>query len=424
MTKRRNITAHLVEKIEGEAKLQCTWRNDRIARADILFPQSRYIEKILQSRPVLDALAINPRVCGICGHAHLIATVRAVEACYPEIELSRKAETVREITLALELFQNHIKWFYLTLYPLLGTTCDIGQALTPVRLAAEAIALLAGQYPHNSYALPGGITANVTPIERYGALERVEALRRHMRSRLIDADVEELSRCEEIERFLQKRGDIPAFVQRLIRDGLARHGRSHDRFIVWGESGLFTRGKAVATRVTHALDPRKITERPIPHSKALWVDYRGKPYETGPLARAMVAKVPLIKEAHRRWGDSVATRIMARLCEMPRLLEQIRTLLRKLDTAEAGYLPPPPLPDEARGVAFVEAARGSLMHEVHIREGRIAEYRIVTPTQWNLGSGPADNLGVAQKALLGLHRDDPWELVFKSFDVCSVCTTH
>ena len=424
MTKQSSRTVHLVEKIEGEATLVCRWRNDRIQQANILFPQTRYIEKILKGRPVLDALAINPRVCGICGHAHLIATVRAIEACYPKIELTDKAKIVREITLSLELFQNHIKWLYLTLYPLLGQKCEIDRALEPVRLAAETIALLAGQYPHNSYCIPGGVTSSITPIERYGALERIEGLQRRMREHLIDAESEELSRCESIERFLRKTGDIPRFVQSLIDMGAAHYGRSFDRFIVWGETKLFERGKSVATRVTAALNPGKIVEKPIPNSKALWVEYKGKPYEVGPLARAMVAKVPLIKEAHRRWGDSVVTRVMARLCEIPRLLHQVRTLLDRLDPSEAAYIPPPPLPNEAHGVAFVEAARGSLMHEVHIQEGRIADYRIVTPTQWNLGSGPSQNPGVAQKALLGLHRDDPWELVFKSFDVCSVCTTH
>ena len=424
MKKSRNVTIELVEKIEGEATLLCTWHNDRIEKAEILFPQSRYIEKILKNRPVLDALAINPRVCGICGHAHLIATVRAIEACYPTVELTEKAKNVREITLALELFQNHIKWFYLTLYPLLNLTCDIDRALQPVRLATETIALLAGQYPHNSYCIPGGITSAVTPIERYGALERIEALRQWMREHLIDAEMKELTRCEEIERFLQREGDLPRFIKLLVEKEKAQPGRSYDRFIVWGESTLFRKGKSIATRVTHTLDPKKISEKPIENSRALWVEYKGKPYETGPLARAMVAKIPLIKEAHRRYGDSIITRIMARLCEIPRLLHTVQRLLEELDVTQTGYNPPTPLPDEAHGIAFVEAARGSLMHEIRIREGHIAEYRIVTPTQWNLGSGPVDNPGVAQKALLGLHRDDPWELVFKSFDICSVCTTH
>jgi Ni,Fe-hydrogenase I large subunit len=75
-------------------------------------------------------------------------------------------------------------------------------------------------------------------------------------------------------------------------------------------------------------------------------------------------------------------------------------------------------------VGIVEAARGSLIHRVRIGEGLISEYQIVTPTQWNLGSGPADDPGIAQRALIGLHREEPAELVFKSFDVCSVCTTH
>ena len=57
------------------------------------------MEKILEGKNALDALVINPRVCGICGHAHLIATVEAIEDCYEDIEISNKAKIIRELTL-------------------------------------------------------------------------------------------------------------------------------------------------------------------------------------------------------------------------------------------------------------------------------------------------------------------------------------
>ncbi|HHH19009.1 MAG TPA: hydrogenase, partial [Campylobacterales bacterium] len=73
----------LIEKIEGEAKLHFRFDNAKISHVDIEFMSTRNIsEKILQGKPALDALVINPRVCGICGHAHLLATVQALEECY------------------------------------------------------------------------------------------------------------------------------------------------------------------------------------------------------------------------------------------------------------------------------------------------------------------------------------------------------
>jgi len=72
----------LIEKIEGEAKLDFSFEDGKIDFVGIEFMTARGIENILKGKSALDALVINPRVCGICGHAHLIATVEALEDCY------------------------------------------------------------------------------------------------------------------------------------------------------------------------------------------------------------------------------------------------------------------------------------------------------------------------------------------------------
>jgi len=77
-----------------------------------------------------------------------------------------------------------------------------------------------------------------------------------------------------------------------------------------------------------------------------------------------------------------------------------------------------------KGIASVEAARGSLIHSVEIENGKIKNYEIITPTQWNLAGGSREKEGVSQKAMIGLKDEHIAELVFKTFDVCSVCTTH
>lgn len=415
----------LIEKIEGEAQVLYRYEGDRVADARIRFLTGRHVEKILEGREAGDALAINPRICGICGHAHLIATVRALEGCYPDLRLPRKAEIVRELTLSFELLQNHFKWFYLTIFPLLFPGEErVREAVEPARKVGEMIALIAGKYPHNSYALPGGITAEVSPLDLLGVSERLREVQRHFTRSLIDVDPGEFSRCDRIETMLEREGDLPRAMEAILDREWQRLGRSFDRFIVFGGGGLFESGKSLATRVTQHLDLRYLSEEPIEGSEALLVRYRGKVYETGPLARAMLLKTPLIREAHRRYGDSIFSRILARVCEIPRLLLYCRRLLEEIDLSESSWENPGTLPREAEGVGIVEAARGSLIHRVRISEGRIAEYQIVTPTQWNLGSGPADDPGIAQRALVGLRREDPAELVFKSYDVCSVCTTH
>ncbi|MGB9873528.1 MAG: nickel-dependent hydrogenase large subunit, partial [Hydrogenobacter sp.] len=111
------IEKRLLSRVEGTAELELIWGNGYVQDVKIKIPSSRGIEKVLEGRPFMDALVITPRVCGICGHAHLMACVRALEDAVGNVKLTQKAKLVRDITLTVEMIQNHIKWFYLFVMP-------------------------------------------------------------------------------------------------------------------------------------------------------------------------------------------------------------------------------------------------------------------------------------------------------------------
>ena len=140
----------------------------------------------------------------------------------------------------------------------------------------------------------------------------------------------------------------------------------------------------------------------------------------------MINKTPLIQDLHRRYQDSMLSRILARVCEIPQLLNHSKKLIKELNLDEQSYIKPQVDISKltSSGSSAVEAARGSLVHKVNIENGIIKKYDIITPTQWNLSNGTKDNPGVSQKAMIRLKDINLAELVFKSFDVCSVCTTH
>ncbi len=423
----RKITVEkLIEKIEGEATLKFHYKEDVIDFVDILFTSTRGIEKILEGRAAEDALVINPRVCGICGHAHLIATVQALEACYENLTLSPKAKIIRDLTRHFELIQNHFKWFYLTLLPLHTGHQEVAKAAHISRLMSQAIAFLAGQYPHNSYAITGGVTCDPTPVEILQIDHLIAEAIRFFESEVVCADTQTLMGCERVERLLSAKGDLPALLNDLIHQKRHTEGRSFDRFIVFGEDSYFKRGKAIKTRIQPHIDERYLQISDNSDSFAKNVTYKHKYYEVGPLSRAMLLKTPLIKDAHRRYGDSLLSRIIARVCESIRLLHHTRVQLAKLDLSQPSWIAP-----EAdirqlsgSGTAAVEAARGSLIHQVSLKEGKIASYTMITPTQWNLSRGTPEEPGIAQKAMQGAENETFAEFIFKTFDVCSVCTTH
>jgi hydrogenase large subunit len=413
----------LIEKIEGEARLHFEFKDNKIDFVNIEFFSTRNIENILQNKPALDALVINPRICGICGHAHLIATVKAIEDCYDEITISKKANILRELTLNFEIIQNHFKWFYLTLLPLFGYKNYLKFSY-PTNQINKAIATIAGQYPHNSYAIVGGIVSEITNIDIITIENYIDNVIRYYWQNIVKN--EKILECKDIDSLLNVEGDLSLILQDIIKNNWQYIGKSYDRFIVFGENSYFTSGKSQHTRVSKNLNINEVKEFVNQNSYAKNVQYKNKYYEVGALSRAMLNKTTLIKEAHRKYGDSIFTRIIARVCEIPQLLYHSKKLLKQIDINEPSYIKPKIDISKisGKGVGVVEAARGSLIHKVTLDNGKINHYDIITPTQWNLSNGDKTNLAISQKAMIGLDDTNLAQIVFKSFDVCSVCTTH
>lgn len=416
----------LIEKIEGEAKLNFNFKEGKIDFVDIEFMSTRNIENILRGKRAFDALVINPRVCGICGHAHLIATVQALESCYDNLELSNKAKIIRELTLNFELIQNHFKWFYLTILPLFGHKQEVLKATYPSQLMGKAIAIFGGQYPHTSYAVVGGVVCEITQMDIVKLEHYISQTSKFVEENLVKTDSETFLTCKDADTLLDFEGDLPDILREIKIKNLIEHGKSYGRFISFGQNSYFKKGKSLKTKVTHNISLEDVKEADIVSSFAKNVSFKEEYYEVGPLARAMINKNPLIADAYKKYGDSIFSRILARVCEISKLLEHSKKLIKDLDLSEASYIEPSVDMSKlsSSGYSAVEAARGTLIHKVEIEEGVIKNYEIITPTQWNLSGGTKDKQGVSQKAMIGLSDVKTAELVFKSFDVCSVCTTH
>jgi len=424
----------LVEKIEGEAELDFTLRDGRVEDVQIGFGFYRGIEEILHDKDARDALVITPRVCGICNHAHLLAAVHALEDGYTRaglpVTLSPKARAIREFTLSGELIQNHVKWLYLTILPYLEKLAQTARrenhALKASYLATritKAIAIFAGQWPHSSYAVPGGVTCDPTYIDVMQARSLVEEAIRFFEEVMTGMPMEEYLSLESLNELGGLGGDFGATLRLAGQAGLARQGRSHDRFIVLSDGLIFSSGKALPTRVS-SVDPRYVEEGAPNGNAARVVTYKNRLYEVGPLARAMVAGTPIIKSLHRRYKDALVTRIFARIHEIALLLRYSHELLGslRLDEPSCTLTERTRTPNTFEGTGLIEAARGSLIHRTRVHDGHIRSYDIIVPTQWNLSQGTKTEPGIAVTAMTGSQSTDEASFIFRAFDICSVCT--
>jgi coenzyme F420-reducing hydrogenase alpha subunit len=100
----------------------------------------------------------------------------------------------------------------------------------------------------------------------------------------------------------------------------------------------------------------------------------GQPAETGALARR--ADEPLVAAALGD-GRRVAARLAARRADLDFLARGL--LEPELLQGWLGGAPVAP----GVGLARVETARGLLLHLMQVKDGRVAGYVIVAPTEWN-----------------------------------------
>ena len=137
----------------------------------------------------------------------------------------------------------------------------------------------------------------------------------------------------------------------------------------------------------------------------LWA---GAPAESSPFTRQ--SGQALVADLTREQGNGLLTRLAAQLVELAVILAGLPVRLAALaaggdSPGERGVkggssdrrrrrLPEASLPDGV-GLAQVQAARGLLVHRVAIQAGRVADYRILAPTEWNFHPQGAAALGLA-----------------------------
>ncbi|WP_419764546.1 MAG: nickel-dependent hydrogenase large subunit [Arcobacter sp.] len=448
-------TVDIIERIEGEAKLSLTWRNEKVSDASIDFLNFRGFEYILENKPILDALVYTPRICGICGQAHLLATVNAIENLYKnagaELEITNKAKILRELGLIIEIIDSHIKWFYMFIMPDVikqskktynGYTPLKGQKWLEAQKAAsetiKALAIYAGQWPHTSYMVPGGVVSDPTLLDIVTCENYLDQTIKYFEKNIAGMSIDNylsLKKFEEVDILASSMKD---FYEVSFETKLEQVGKTHNRHIVLAdmlgvESGIHKH------RISRKIDLEKIVEHDEytfkvnrkndkkAHTWSKSVLYNSEFYEVGPLSRAIINKREFIKDIHKKYDDSVFTRVMARVDEIAHLLIYSKKLIKELDISQESYIKPQidlKSLDEISASSAVEACRGSLIHNISVKKGIITKYDVITPTVWNLSPKHNKELGVAQKAIIGSKSLVEATIILRSFDVCSVCTTH
>ncbi|HEY8063350.1 MAG TPA: nickel-dependent hydrogenase large subunit [Methylosinus sp.] len=470
-------------RVEGDLEVTLDVENGVVREARVSASLYRGFEQLLLGRPAADALAIAPRICGICSVSQSLAAAAALRAAQP-IAPAPNGLLATNIAHAAENIADHLTHFYVFFMPDFARAAYAGRPWRPAAEARfkavsgaalrealpararllETMGLIAGKWPHSLAFRAGGVTRALALGDEMRLIALIGDFRAFVERALFAAPLETviaLSTAESLDRFADSgAGDFSAFL-RIARDlRLEELGHGPGLLLSAGaylgpEGHRFPAGLLdsatgrlreppldhIQEDVSHAYmrdtaaDPAHSDTLPDIHREGAYSFAKaprleGRAVEVGALARQAVAGHPLIRDLLAGGGSTVLARIVARVLEIALLTKAMEDWTRALRPREPYCVADAPLAD-GPVVGFVEAARGTLGHWATFRDGQIERYQIIAPTTWNFSPrDAAGHPGPLEQALVGLDVGDAGatnvavQHIVRSFDPCMVCTAH
>lgn len=390
----REPSAPALTALERTLRVRISVANGWIARVDLDGRRPIQAARVLEGRAVESALETLPLLYRLCGTAQSVAGLRAVEAAIG-CATGASSRSGRSLLVACEALEQSL-WRILLDWPrCIGRPAD---ELALARLRKRIAALARDVFADAHWARIGGARVNGSAK---ALAQAADSLSEEVESALFgDVRPEDvLDRRTHFEAWCRGTSSSTA----AVFEWVARHGL--ERF---GGEGIRPADDFDAAYIGERLggdDGWQFCSRP---------DHHGEVPQTGALAR--LASASLVRELSAEHGYGLATQLAARLLEVPTLLGEIRDQIAGLSPEEAAE---PPCAATGCALGAVDTARGRLFHWVDVRDGQIARYRILAPTEWNFHPrGPlAEGLTGAPARVLALTRRAA-ELLVTAIDPC------
>jgi hypothetical protein len=377
--------------IEGELSIRLDWDGARVIGVAIRSTRPVVAGRLLAGKGAREAASMLPRLYSVCGRAQAAAAHRAIDAATGTESAAANAGALENAVL-LETVQEYL-WRLLIDWPqAMGRQPSIA-AVAPVRRQLAAA------------------------IARQHANEDAPALLAHEVAAALDALAADHVYGESPTQFLA-RGDAGAF------DAWAATAATLPASLA---AALLAKAPGLgrsATALMPTADASELLEAVVPGLRCdaefarapLW---NGMTVETGALARN--CDQPMMASLLQREGRAVVTRMAARLVELASLLGSLHAAA-VTGTSGIGWVAALTL-EPGDGLAAVQTARGLLLHRARLAHGRVVDYQIVAPTEWNFHpAGPLvqglEGMEVADASVLSRQA----RLAIQALDPCVACS--
>lgn len=361
-----------------------------IRRAEVATRRPRAVAALV-GRKAEEAVRLAPLLFSLCGSAQGLAVARACEAALG-IDANNH-ETARALLTDAEALDSH-GWQAVVEWPARLGAPPRPAALRDLRAAVSAV--MPALYPAKDGLRPGGGGLRPDTAALREALAHMAGwLETTVFAGPTPQDADDLARWAA-----SGGSDAARLAARLLSPDLAGWGACGTPLLAERSPGWYA--AALSGDPSFAANPRYMDTTAL----------------TGPLERQ--ADHPLVVSVTERFGDGLARLFAARLAdlaELPRRMEAAIADLGPAEPAVAGSL----APGEGCGVA--ETARGRLAHWLRLDgDGRLADARMVAPTDWNFAAGGPLARGLAGAAVRD--RDDAVDrvrLLVAMLDPCVAC---
>ena len=337
--------------LEQEIRLDATVVDGRLAPIRLVTTRASSIAGALAAQPIGE---IPQRLSGLfplCGTAHAVAGLSAFEAAL-RVEVPPAQLGFRKLLLLAE-HGAALGWrLAMDWPPLLGMAPQV-RACADIRRAAAAISTFAARTPW--IRIGGGKLR----VDRDGLGGAVAALARMLGDLFPEASDPALS-WNALELALERRTSTPARLTTAARAGAMANYGGHDR--------------PQLPPVDAAWFARRLATDPG-FSDAPMLD--GTPAEVGAFA---ARRHHLVDEADRRWGPTLATRLLAAALDTAVVAGQLSHAVDVLADDDPVTVD---LTRAGQGAGVVETARGPLSYFVDVADARVRTLRGVAPTEWN-----------------------------------------
>lgn len=301
-----------LNRAEGDLEIRVELDGNRICDTWSTGVMFRGIENLLRGRGALDGLVITPRICGICGTAHLLTAAKALDMI-SGVTPPPNAVLIRNLALMTEHIQSDMRHALLMYFGDFANPAFKSEALyeeavrryTPLEGEAvidsikhtrdilKIVAIIGGQWPHSSYMVPGGVVTMPSDNDLSQCSYLLEDYTAWYERRILGCSLDrwlQVKSMSDLEAWLGEKdahanSELGFYIRYARSIDLNRLGKGHGNFISYGQldipegsrvssrdpgsNTLLSAGFAQGTEI-EPFNVQKITE----HVKHSW--YQGK----------------------------------------------------------------------------------------------------------------------------------------------------